>query len=245
MCIDGEESFEAIVEAIRGARSHIHLAGWHMEADFVVSKDPEVTLEEVLAEAGRRVEVRVLVWGGAPVPPPLRPRRGEAKELGERLSRHKGVHFALDSKERLLNCHHEKIMVVDDDLAFVGGLDFSTVGASRLDSCDHPPQEPMGWHDATVEIRGPLVVDVAEHLRMRWQEVTDDRLPQPETSKPAGDIEAQIVRTVPEKIYDSLPRGDFRLLATYVRALREAKRSSISRTSSCGRLRSSRSSPTS
>ena len=40
----------------------------------------------------------------------------------------------------------------------------------------------------------------------------------------AGDVELQIVRTVPERIYAAVPRGDFRILESYVRALRAAQR---------------------
>jgi phosphatidylserine/phosphatidylglycerophosphate/cardiolipin synthase-like enzyme len=35
-------------------------------------------------------------------------------------------------------------------------------------------------------------------------------------------VEAQLVRTVPENVYDAVPRGDFRILEAYVRALRGA-----------------------
>src|SRR5439155_2523659 len=39
-----------------------------------------------------------------------------------------------------------------------------------------------------------------------------------------GDLEAQLVRTVPEKVYDGLPNGEFTILESYVRALRGAQR---------------------
>ncbi|MGH2749458.1 MAG: phospholipase D-like domain-containing protein [Actinomycetota bacterium] len=224
ICIDGRESFDAIIEGVRNARTFVHLAGWHMEHDFILSKDPVITLEDLIAEAGRAVAVRVLVWGGAPLPPPFRPRRGEAHKLGKELARHDGVHFAIDSKERLLHCHHEKLVIIDGDLAFVGGLDFSTLGANRLDTNDHPPREPMGWHDAVARIKGPLVADVAQHFNLRWSEVTGEALEENPIPEPVGEVEAQLVRTVPEKIYDALPRGDFRLLASYVGALREAEK---------------------
>ncbi|MDQ4059177.1 MAG: phospholipase D family protein [Actinomycetota bacterium] len=221
--IDGEDSFNAIAAGVRGARSHVHLAGWHMEAEFVLIAEPdEVTLRELLAEAGSSAEVRVLVWGGAPLPPPFRPRRREANVLREQLDGLSGVTVALDSKERLLHCHHEKIVVIDDEVAFVGGLDFSTIGASRLDGSDHPPREPMGWHDATVELRGPIVADVADHFGMRWREVTGQPLSKA-VAGPAGEVAAQIVRTVPEKVYGSLPNGEFGILEAYVKALQDAK----------------------
>ncbi|CAN5737526.1 phospholipase D-like domain-containing protein [soil metagenome] len=222
--IDGEETFKAIIEAVRSARTFVHIAAWHMEYDFMLSKDSKATLEDLLIEAGNRVEVRILLWGGAPLPPPFRPRRGEAKELAERFSRHAGVQLAIDSKERLLHCHHEKIMVIDGDLAFVGGLDFTTLGASRLDSSHHPPRQPMGWHDAAFEIRGALVADVAQHFATRWHDVTGKSLDVSPVPQAAGDVEAQLVRTVPEKIYDTLPEGDFSLLASYIKALRDAQK---------------------
>jgi phosphatidylserine/phosphatidylglycerophosphate/cardiolipin synthase-like enzyme len=222
--IDGEETFKAIIESVRGARSFVHIAGWHMEPDFLLSEDPDLTLEELLVEAGGSVDVRILLWGGAPLPPPFRPRRAEAKELAARFSHHAGVQLAIDSKERLLHCHHEKALVIDGDLAFVGGFDFTTIGASRLDDSRHPPRKPMGWHDAAFEIRGPLVADVAEHFAIRWREVTGESLPDTPPPPDAGEVAAQLVRTVPEGVYEALPKGDFTLLASYMRAFRGARR---------------------
>jgi phosphatidylserine/phosphatidylglycerophosphate/cardiolipin synthase-like enzyme len=222
--VDGKETFEAIIESVRAARSFVHIAAWHMEPDFLLSEDPDLTLEGLLVEAGKHVDVRILLWGGAPLPPPFRPRRAEAKKLAARFSRHAGVQLAIDSKERLLHCHHEKIVVIDGDLAFVGGFDFTSIGASRLDDSSHPPRKPMGWHDAAFEVRGPLVADVAKHFAIRWRDVAGGSLPETPPPSAAGDVAAQLVRTVPEGIYDALPKGDFTLLASYLRALRDARR---------------------
>jgi phosphatidylserine/phosphatidylglycerophosphate/cardiolipin synthase-like enzyme len=59
---------------------------------------------------------------------------------------------------------------------------------------------------------------------MRWQEVTRERLAPVRPSPPAGDVELQIVRTVPEHVYDAVPEGDFGILETYVRAFQAAQR---------------------
>ena len=72
-------------------------------------------------------------------------------------------------------------------------------------------------------INGPAVADVAEHFASRWREVTGERLPSTSPSPPAGEHEVQVIRTVPEKIYDFLPQGDFRILESYQRALRSAR----------------------
>jgi phosphatidylserine/phosphatidylglycerophosphate/cardiolipin synthase-like enzyme len=123
-----------------------------------------------------------------------------------------------------MHCHHEKTIVLDDQVAFVGGIDLTAESGDRFDSPLHPARGQVGWHDACARIGGPAVTDVAGHFAMRWHEVTGETLPTPRTAEPAGNVELQIVRTVPEKVYRSLPRGDFRILESYIRALRSAER---------------------
>jgi phosphatidylserine/phosphatidylglycerophosphate/cardiolipin synthase-like enzyme len=59
---------------------------------------------------------------------------------------------------------------------------------------------------------------------MRWHEVTGEQLVPAAPTKPAGDVELQVVRTVPEHIYDAKPKGEFTILESYVRALESAQR---------------------
>ena len=69
-----------------------------------------------------------------------------------------------------------------------------------------------------------MVADVADHFVMRWREVTGETLAMPVPSASAGEVTAQIVRTVPEGVYDAVAHGDFRVLETYLRTLRGAQR---------------------
>ena len=64
----------------------------------------------------------------------------------------------------------------------------------------------------------------AEHFRARWQDVTSEELPPPKRPRPAGEVELQFVRTIPEKLYRPFPRGEFRILEAYTRALRSAQK---------------------
>jgi phosphatidylserine/phosphatidylglycerophosphate/cardiolipin synthase-like enzyme len=84
----------------------------------------------------------------------------------------------------------------------------------------------LGWHDALARVRGTVVADVAAHFAARWREVRDEALETPTTSEGArvGERRLQIVRTVPERVYDFLPQGDFRILEAYTRALRSARK---------------------
>jgi phosphatidylserine/phosphatidylglycerophosphate/cardiolipin synthase-like enzyme len=222
--IDGEEALPLIADELQSARSHVHLTGWHFSPDFALKREGElVILRMLLAELAERVEVRVLVWAGAPLPL-FRPSRRDVRSMREELVRDTKIQCALDAKERPMHCHHEKTIVIDDRVAFVGGIDLTSESGDRYDSSAHPARGNLGWHDACARLEGPAVGDVAEHFRMRWHEVTGETLAPALPQEPVGDTELQIVRTVPEHVYGATPRGDFTILESYLRALKAAKR---------------------
>jgi phosphatidylserine/phosphatidylglycerophosphate/cardiolipin synthase-like enzyme len=222
--VDGAAALPRIAGALQEARSHVHLAGWHFSPGFALSREGDpIVLRNLLAGLAERIDVRVLAWAGAPLPL-FRPSRRDVREMSRELCRDNSIRCALDSRERPMHCHHEKIVVVDDRLAFVGGIDLTSLDGDRFDTSAHPSRPSVGWHDAAAQIEGPAVADVASHFVLRWREVTGESLPEPPSSEAAGDVELQVVRTVPEKVYDALPRGDFRILESYVLALRSAER---------------------
>jgi phosphatidylserine/phosphatidylglycerophosphate/cardiolipin synthase-like enzyme len=221
--VDGATALPAIGEALRRAESHVHLAGWYFSPDLGLERNGEPVLRNLLAELAERIDVRMLSWGGAPLPL-FRPSRREARAMRERFCKDTNIRLALDTHERPMHCHHEKAIVIDDRLAFVGGIDLTSYGGDRFDSSEHPSRAATGWHDAASRVEGPATAAVARHFALRWKEVTGEELPDPEPASPLGDIGVEVVRTVPEKIYDALPRGDFGILAAYVRAFAGAER---------------------
>jgi phosphatidylserine/phosphatidylglycerophosphate/cardiolipin synthase-like enzyme len=222
--VDGAEALPAIADALRTARSHVHVTGWFFSPDFALRRNEEpLVLRNLLAELAESIDVRVLAWAGAPLPL-FRPSRREVRRMRDELTDGTRIRCELDSHERPLHCHHEKTIVIDDRIAFVGGIDLTTESGDRYDHNDHPARATVGWHDAAARIEGPAVQDVAEHFRMRWHEVTGDTLPPVVPSEQAGAVELQVVRTVPEKIYGAVPKGDFRIAESYVRAFRQAQR---------------------
>ncbi len=222
--VDGSEALPRIAAAISSARSHVHLAGWHFDPGFRLEEGGPA-LRELLAEAAGRVDVRVLAWAGAPLPL-FHPDRREVRDARDELVRGTRISMALDAKERPFHCHHEKLVVVDDETAFVGGIDLTGLGGDRLDASDHPRRGGLGWHDTAARLEGPVVADVARHFLMRWRAVADENAPEPTESAAAdgGGVEVQLVRTVPERLYDPLRQGEWSILESYLRALRAAER---------------------
>jgi len=222
--IDGAQALPAMAEAFRAARSHVHIAGWHLTPDFAVARSsPSSTVRELLGEAAARAQVRVLLWAGAPVPG-YQPNRSGMRAVQQRLVQGTGIHCALDARERPMHCHHEKLIVVDDQVAFVGGIDLTSLAGDRFDTQSHPLRGHLGWHDAATRLEGPVVADAARHFAARWREVTGERLECAQPAPPAGASHVQLLRTVPERIYRFAPRGEFRILAGYLRALGSAER---------------------
>ncbi|HSC72745.1 MAG TPA: phospholipase D family protein [Gaiellaceae bacterium] len=221
--VDGSEALPRLAEELASARSHVHVAGWYVTPDFRLTRgDDDIELRALLARLAERLPVRVLLWAGSPLPL-FHPDRHDVRDVRRVLASGTKIQLAADAKERPMHCHHQKIVVIDDRAAFVGDIDLTTYAGDRYDTPAHEARGNVGWHDALAVVRGPIVADVADHFRERWQSVTAETLPPPARPRRAGDVEAQLVRTVPERIYDVVRDGDFRILESYTRALRSAR----------------------
>jgi phosphatidylserine/phosphatidylglycerophosphate/cardiolipin synthase-like enzyme len=219
LLVDGAELLPRMVADLGAAQSHVHVAGWFFTPGFRMGADGP-TLRGLLAETASRCAVRVLAWAGAPLPL-FHPDRGEVRAMRDELTLGTAIEMELDAKERPMHCHHEKLVIVDDRVAYVGGLDLTTYAGNRLDDSEHPSRVGLGWHDVCLRIEGPAAADVAAHFALRWPRP----LPVPVAAAAADEgIEVQLVRTVPENVYDGLPRGEFTILESYLRGVRAADR---------------------
>ena len=222
--IDGAQAFPAIAEAIRSAKRSVWVTGWHVAPHFELVRGAEAqSVGALLAAAAEHVDVRVLVWAGAPLPL-FHPTRAEVSRAVAALTRATRIRCEPDPREHPFHCHHEKTLVIDGRVAFVGGLDLTDLAGDRFDTADHPARRRLGWHDVGTRLQGPAVADVASHFALRWAELTGERLEVPEPEPGAGPHTVQVVRTIAEGMYDEVPDGDFRVLESYIRAIRHAER---------------------
>ena len=137
---------------------------------------------EVLADLVKAgVEVRGLLWRSHS--DRLRFNAQENQRLGRELNE-AGAEVLLDQRVRLFASHHQKIFVIqhrghpERDVGFVGGIDLCH---GRRDDALHdgdPQQQPMDaryrgrapWHDATLELHGPIVGDLLRSFVERWDD---------------------------------------------------------------------------
>ena len=128
----------------------------------------------------------------------------------------------LDSRERPMHCHHEKLVMVDERVAYVGGLDLTTFGGNRLDQSDHPRRDGIGWHDACVRLEGPVVADVARTSRSGGRR---RRCPRPDAHSTVREAHRGATRAHGARAHVRRPpAGEFTILESYMRALAAAQR---------------------
>ncbi|MCB1972389.1 MAG: phospholipase D-like domain-containing protein [Geminicoccaceae bacterium] len=179
--IDGENYFRALARALAQARRSVFIVGWDIRADLVLEQDePQCgTLGEILLRQVERapdLEIHVLIWDW------LITYSIERQPLpGWRFSvDHPRLRLELDDHHPLGGSHHEKMVVIDGSLAFVGGLDLAT---GRYDTRLHRPgddlrsvqdeEPPKPFHDMMMMVEGPIAAEVQTIAMQRWKNVTE------------------------------------------------------------------------
>ena len=219
-CIqDAADHFRLVRQAILRARHTVFILGWDIFAavDLVpgaARSDAPTRLDELLAFVARRrprLRCYILIWDYAALYTLERDPFSRWR-LGWRMPR--GIRFGFDDRIPVGGSHHQKIVVVDDQLAFCGGIDLT---GHRWDTSAHRVDEPLRmsggepytpYHEVHAMATGPLATALSELSRDRWRALGEKRLPKLAPSKedlwPSDitpdltDVDVAIARTVPE-----------------------------------------------
>lgn len=229
--IDGDAYFSRLYAALTAAEHYVYITGWCLTPSVPLLRGSvddlvRTRLVEVLSETAARVPVRLLLWGGAPFV--IQPTRAAVRAT-QQIVRDRGsgdLVCALDETASASHCHHQKAIVIDGRLAFVGGMDLTTFAGDRWDVNEHSLRSGVNWHDVELLLEGEAVADVEQNFRQRWMAVTGDaQLPHQE---PAGEsswtTSAQVVRTIPRGRYGFAPAGEYGIHHAYLDAIRRARR---------------------
>lgn len=220
--VDGAAYYGALADVCEAARQTIYIVGWDIDSRICLRRGPKAEEENLarfldrLAREKPELQIYILEWDFSML-------YALEREFWPLLNlcwqSHEQVHFELDDRHPVGASHHQKIVVVDDRVAFVGGLDLANC---RWDTSDHRPDlperhdagAPYGpFHDVQVMVDGAVAAKLGELVRRRWDLATGDLLaaPSPEAGDPwpAGirpDLEkaaVAILRTEPG--YDGEP----------------------------------------
>ncbi len=212
LLIDMADYFLAVRAAMLKARASIHLLNWAFDPDTLFDPQPGGggpyadrigPFLKALVNDRQDLDVRILCWKSAlPVSATQRffPHRAKACFAGS------PVRFLLDATVPLGACHHQKMVIIDDSLAFCGGGD---IGPDRWDTAAHLDEDPRreesaasskdfaSRHEVMSMVDGSVAGALGELFRERWRRATGERPPAAPVS--GGDawpdhVEAQLTR---------------------------------------------------
>jgi phosphatidylserine/phosphatidylglycerophosphate/cardiolipin synthase-like enzyme/uncharacterized membrane protein YdjX (TVP38/TMEM64 family) len=239
--VDGEAYLGAVAETIERARRRVMLIGWDFHTGVRLRREDgdgtgrEPALVQLLERCLTQrpgLRIHVLEWDFAMV-------YALERQLLPRIRfgahTHPRLHFALDGEHPTGASHHQKIVLVDDRVAFTGGFDLAP---TRWDTRAHAAHDPRRsdpgassyppFHDVGIAVDGAACTALAEIARERWHRATDERLDPVEVAEDPWppdlradfeDVEVAVARTDPG---EDPPRRDVETL--YRDAVRGARR---------------------
>ena len=196
---DGKAAYPAMLAAIRSARHHIHLETYIYDDDEVGREFAQALMERVRAG----VQVRLLYdsFGSK------RTSREFFKPLEaagvQVLEYHPLDPVALLTKGPVFNQRdHRKLLIVDGRIAFLGGINISSVYASPSGPSRNVPFDQRAWRDTQLQVEGPVVNDFQKVFAQVWEKEKKEKIEGPRyfpTVKPAGPLVVRALDGSPDQ----------------------------------------------
>jgi phospholipase D1/2 len=197
--IDARDYYLAFYEALLSAQRTVLIAGWQFDSGVPLIRGEDakglqapselLPLLEHAIKARPELRIYVLAWDFSVV---------FAKER-EWLQRVKfdwmtdeRIRFVFDNEYPTGASHHQKLVVIDGKIAFVGGIDLCD---ARWDDATHAVDNPLrfklngelqkSYHDLMAYCAGPVVRSVEHLFCERWQRATGEAL---QLAPPPNDV---------------------------------------------------------
>lgn len=241
--VDGADYFHAFREAAKKAQHSILIIGWDIDGRFELereqaSDDLPTSLRDFLNSLVSRrkgLHIHVLDWDFAMI---YAADREWLPLYKMEWTTHRRLSFRLDNQHPVGASQHQKIVVIDDRVAFSGGLDF-TLG--RWDTSEHRADDarrrdisnaiPQPYHDVQLMVSGKIASALGDLARERWHSATGQKLKAPEPSAEhdpwpddiapeLSDVMVGIARTFPKYEHQEEVREVEQLLIDAIAAAR-------------------------
>ncbi|MFO7971748.1 MAG: VTT domain-containing protein [Desulfobacterales bacterium] len=218
--IDGQDYFRALHEAMRQARRSIMIVGWDLHSELRMIRngnrdgypDHLGKFLDFLAKKKNDLRIYLLSWDFAMI---YAMEREFFPRYKLKWRTHNRIRFCLDGEHPVGASQHQKVVVIDDSVAFAGGLDLSKW---RWDTSAHHPEnnrrvDPDGksyppFHDVQMVVDAEAAEALGELAKNRWKRAMgkmpeiDERVeivdPWPSSVKPDfKEVRIAIARTLP------------------------------------------------
>ncbi len=217
--VDGAAYFSALADAFEQAKQTIYIAGWDIRSHVRLIRDDgflkekrnrfDNILNRVVSE-NKNLKAYILAWDFSMI---FALDREPFLYFKFGWNAPNRIHFHMDDQHAIGASHHQKIVVIDDTLAFVGGIDITK---GRWDTPDHALDEPRRvdsegnpygpFHDTQMAVQGPVVGMIGDIFRERWERAKGEKLAAPSVDRTdvwpsdveveAKNVEVGISRTI-------------------------------------------------
>jgi len=179
--VDACDYYRAFYQAMSGAEKYALLAGWQFDSDVRLLRGDDATgapwpvelllFMEALCRERPSLHVYVLAWDYSVV---YTLEREWMQSLKFDYGQSERIRYVLDGKHPVGASHHQKLVVIDGRLAFVGGADIcdgrwddrrhASVNAERVNR-HGDPYKP--YHEVIAFVRGGAVGRLEQVFRER------------------------------------------------------------------------------
>ncbi len=214
--IDGANYFSALRDSLPMAEQQVMILAWDIHSRLQLEpSNTTTTLGKMLDQLVRnkhRLHVNVLSWDFSLL---FAVSREWLPIYKLEWDTHRRLKFCLDDHYPLGASHHQKVVVIDDVLAFAGGLDLTRgrwdtqehrADDARRQAVDGVPLPIRPYHDVQMMVTGSAAAALGSLARERWRRGTGKKLAVPKTGAPhwptglqvdIEDVDVAIVRTAP------------------------------------------------
>lgn len=192
LLFNGENKFPEVLEALRGAKHHIHMEYYIYENDVIGNQIKDILIQK--AKEGVKVRFIYDDFGSRSI------RHNIAEQLRaagiEAYPFYKIFFIALSNRTNYRN--HRKIIVVDGCTGFVGGINVSDRYINKPEN-----NNPVYWRDTSVRIDGPGVFYLQYLFICDWNFAASQRIENPtalfcKTKSPNGNAVVQMAASGPD-----------------------------------------------
>lgn len=163
---DGPATYEAMLSAIVAARDHINMETYILDDDEVGQRFAQALIDA----QSQGVQVNLIHDGVGTLNTP-KAFFDRLRGAGVRVLQFNPVNPLAARKAWELNERdHRKLLIVDGEIGFLGGINISGVySSSPLGHKNSTRSEPLPWRDTDLQIEGPVVADLQKLFMGAWQ----------------------------------------------------------------------------
>ena len=161
--INGEEKFPELFKSINNAKKFIHIEYYIWKNDKIGNEFKDI----LISAFNRGVEIRIIYddFGSNGIRKNI---VKELKDIGIKIFPIIKIKF-IGLANRLNHRDHRKIVIIDGEIAFIGGINIA-------DNYDNRQNNKVYWRDIHLKISGYTVNNLQRHFISSWNTCSDEEL---------------------------------------------------------------------